>query len=108
MVEPDDVKARRVIAQFLARNSRKRAKRLGLEHTIRWTDLEIPTHCPITGLEMQRNIAVQNDNSYTLDRVDSSKGYIPGNVKVISLRANRAKSDLTVDQLRKLIQYIEG
>jgi hypothetical protein len=96
------------VAQFLARNSRKRAKRLGIPHSISWEDIEIPSHCPITGQELVRNLGQQQDNSYTLDRVDASKGYVPGNVKVLSLRANRAKSDLTIDQLEKLIKYMKG
>lgn len=96
------------VAQFLARNSKKRAKRLGIEHSISWQDIEIPTHCPITGLKLTRNIGQQEANSYTLDRVDATKGYVPGNVKVLSWRANRAKSDLTIDQLKKLIKYIRG
>jgi hypothetical protein len=40
--------------------------------------------------------------SPTLDRIDNSKGYIVGNVWVISMRANRLKSDATVDELMML------
>lgn len=101
-------KAHRQIAQFLARNSRKRAKRENVEHSISWQDIEVPDHCPITGLELAQNIGVHRDNSYTLDRVDPSQGYVKGNVRVLSWRANKAKADLTVEQLEKLLKYMKG
>jgi hypothetical protein len=44
----------------------------------------------------------------SLDRVDNTKGYIPGNVRVISRKANIMKADLTVDLLEKLINYIKN
>lgn len=98
----------RVVAQFLVRNARKRAKRMGIECTLQWTDIEIPERCPITDVKLKRNLGVQGPDSYTLDRINPFEGYVPGNVKVISLKANRAKADLTVPELRKLIDYIQN
>lgn len=40
------------------------------------------------------------DNSPSLDRIDPTKGYVPGNVQVVSFLANRAKSNLSDAQLR--------
>ena len=39
------------------------------------------------------------DNSPSLDRIDSSKGYTPDNVWVISRRANIIKHDATLEEL---------
>lgn len=44
----------------------------------------------------------------SLDRVDNNLGYIPGNIRVISRKANLLKSSLTLDVLEKLIQYIKS
>ncbi len=44
----------------------------------------------------------------TLDRIIPSRGYVRGNIAVISFRANFLKRDATLDELRKIIRYIEG
>lgn len=103
-----DQATKRKVAQFLARNSRKRAKREGIEHTISWRDIDVPESCPITGLQLAQNIGVHRNNSYTLDRVDPSLGYVKGNVRVLSWLANKAKSDLTIEQLERLLLYMKG
>lgn len=38
---------------------------------------------------------------------DNNRGYVPGNIRVISNRANLLKSDATVEELRKVIDYME-
>lgn len=42
-----------------------------------------------------------------LDRLVPSKGYVKGNVRWISRRANRIKSDATIDELKKILKYME-
>lgn len=45
-------------------------------------------------------------SSPTLDRRDNTKGYIKGNIAVISHKANACKSDLTKEQIRSLWRYV--
>lgn len=47
------------------------------------------------------------DNVPTLDRIDSSKGYIKGNIQVICFKANRLKNNSTIEELKKIISYME-
>lgn len=42
----------------------------------------------------------------SLDRIDSSKGYIKGNVQFVSLMANLAKSNMTDDQMVKFCKAV--
>lgn len=67
-----------------------------------WTDT-----CPITGVKFERHVKWQ-DNSPALDRIKPEKGYIKGNVVYISARANRIKYDATVEELRRIADWLEG
>lgn len=81
--------------------SKKRARREGLEHSISLEDIKIPSHCPYFGFEITRiwgQGRVRTNAS--LDRIDSSKGYIPGNIQVISHLANTMKQDVSIEQLK--------
>lgn len=94
--------------------ARKRAKQNELECTITVDDIVIPDICPALGFKLEARIGAgrQNrediGNSPSLDRIDNSKGYIPGNVAVISLRANMIKTDATAAELKAVAAYIEA
>lgn len=47
-------------------------------------------------------------DSPTLDRLDNTKGYVRGNVIVVSYRANRLKSDATIYELRRLAEFYDN
>lgn len=80
-----------------------RAKRRGLEFGIAATDLAMPTHCPLLGITLVYQAdRRRQDGSASLDRIDSKKGYVPGNCWIISWRANQLKSDGTPQELRRI------
>ena len=56
----------------------------------------------------KKNSGNSKSNSPTLDRIDNNKGYVKGNVKVISHRANSLKSSGTILEFTKIIEYIES
>ncbi len=90
-------------------HARYRAKKSGIPFDITVDDITWPTHCPVLGLELDYvNSKRAQDNAATLDRIDNSKGYVKGNVYVISWRANALKTDATVDELQRVIEYIEN
>ena len=83
--------------------SKRRARKKGFEHTIDYTDIHVPTHCPLLGIPLFRSIGKGAcDNSPSLDRIDSSKGYTPDNIRVISNKANSIKSNATLEELERI------
>ncbi len=69
-------------------------------------DIDIPERCPILGIPLARGTQKQNDRSPSIDRIDNTKGYVPGNVQVISLKANRMKNDATDTELLLFADWI--
>lgn len=67
----------------------------------------IPENCPVFGTPIHLGNKKLSDSSPTLDRFVPEKGYIKGNVFVISYRANRLKSDMTKEELKHLLKYMQ-
>jgi hypothetical protein len=78
---------------FMLSNARHRAKERGQPCTISEKDIVIPAVCPLLGLALETQLGVLAHNSPSLDRIDPALGYVPGNVWVISHRANSMKND---------------
>lgn len=89
--------------------AKSRAKKRGIEFNITKEDIFIPTHCPILGIELQMNQgsgAGGKKNSYSLDRIDPTKGYIKGNIQVISNLANTMKSYANPEELIAFAEWV--
>lgn len=96
-------------ANYLLKSARSRAKKLKIDFSISLSDMpDIGTHCPALGIKYIFETSMETkDFSPSLDRIDSTKGYIPGNIQVISWRANRLKSNSCLEELEKLVQYLK-
>ena len=75
-----------------------------IEHTIKLKDIDLPKTCKYLGVEIDYRQASERGtrracNGPSIDRIDNSKGYIPGNIQTISDLANRMKQEATIDQL---------
>ena len=89
-------------------SARFRASKSGLEFSITVDDFSIPERCPVFGMVLNYGVGRQAPNSPSLDRVDSKLGYVPGNVRVISHRANTLKGDATAGELEALASYVKS
>lgn len=89
------------IRGYMIRNVKFSAKRRNIEFNLDFTDFELPKYCPILNVELDYKLeGNSNDfNHASLDRIDNSKGYIKGNVLVMSRLANIMKNEATFDQL---------
>jgi len=94
----------RNFAGYLVSNARIRARRLNLPCTITVDDIVIPPICPVLGIPM----AQDGVGTPSLDRLVADRGYVPGNVIVVSLRANRLRNNASVEELRAIVSFYEG
>jgi hypothetical protein len=89
---------------FMLYSARQRARAKDWEFNLTIEDIQIPESCPVLGIILCRGDGKLTPTSPTLDRIDSSKGYIKGNVRVISHRANTIKSNATVKELELVLK----
>jgi len=99
-----DSRRARPTIHMLARVKR-RAKERGLAFDLVHADIHIPDTCPVLGIALSVSTGGASDNSPELDRIDNTKGYVKGNVLVVSRRANRIKNDATVQELEKIAAF---
>jgi hypothetical protein len=86
---------------WLLTSTKASAKKKGLEHNIELDDLKIPVLCPLLSIPLTFLLRESlKDSTACVDRIDNSKGYVKGNVWVISSLANRMKSRATLSELR--------
>ena len=93
------------------KNAKARATKYDLPFSITQDDFEIPTHCPVLGIELYHNYDGKRgsriDNSPTLDRIVPELGYVPGNVLIVSRKANLIKSNATVEEIGMVFAFYQ-
>lgn len=86
--------------------AKQRAKLVGVPFKLTALDVRIPHRCPILGIPLKRGERIHGDASPTLDRIVPKKGYVRGNVQVISALANRMKNNASPRHLRLFASWI--
>jgi hypothetical protein len=87
--------------------AKRRARVKELPFDLSPEDFEIPEFCPVFGIRLERNTRGDKracDNSPSLDRIQPWFGYVKGNVRVISWRANKLRCDATPKELEMLLE----
>lgn len=94
--------------KYLLWGARERAREGGYVCTITFDDIVIPEFCPLLGIKLQRGKGVggQIFSSPSLDKIRPELGYVPGNVWVISQRANTLKNNASLEELQMLVQNL--
>jgi len=83
------------------------AKKRNIPFTLTLTELNnltFPISCPILNIPLNSNNK-QSDNSYSIDRIDSDKGYEIDNIIVVSWKANRLKNNATAEEMQKISDF---
>ena len=103
---------RRYLAQnkrrVLMKNSRRRAKQKQIEHSIGPDDIIVNDDCPCCGTTMACSKGKYSSSSPSLDRIDSAKGYVPGNVQVICHGCNSLKGNGTAADHLMMYRFMMG
>lgn len=89
------------------RTAKVRAESYGVPFDITLKDLKYGDSCPVFGTKFEWGSQITNQTP-SLDRVIPEMGYVKGNVRVISMRANRLKNNASVEELEKVLEYMKG
>ena len=92
-------------------SAKRRALKDNIVFSITIEDVpDIPDICPITSIPIHtRNDGTKGpcDNSPSLDRIDNTLGYVKDNIRVISYKGNRWKSNMSIQDVENLLQYMK-
>lgn len=89
-------------------NLRASAKKRGIPFDLTTSDLDeigIPITCPVLGIPIHFNRGKVCDNSISIDRIDSTKGYTKDNIVIVSQRVNSLKSNASLDEMQKIVNF---
>lgn len=88
---------------------KSRAKKSGILFSLTPSNIKIPDRCPVLNMPLrwgwQHGGRGYRDDSPSIDRLDPELGYVPGNVVVVSHRANRLRSDAAVWELEAILEF---
>ena len=85
------------------------AKKRGIPFDLTWEDLErvgLPKYCKYLEVELNYGSDVLVPNSPSVNRIDSTKGYVKGNLEIISNMANSMLLNATPDQLKVFVKNV--
>lgn len=92
----------------LLNSAKKRIKKSKLEINIDINYIRsiwpLDNKCPILNEKFVFGKSIMSDNSATIDRIDNTKGYIKGNIRIISAKANTIKNKATLEELEFILQ----
>ena len=91
-------------AKQMFQSAKRRAKVSHVPFSLVVDDIKIPVYCPVSGEPL---VYGGGDNAPSLDRLVPARGYVPGNVVVISSRINRIKNDASPRLLRTIADWME-
>ena len=80
-------------------NVKQRVRLLKIPFNLTLEDIIIPEYCPILNVKLQRGTKKDYRYSPTVDRLDNNKGYIKGNIRIISKQAKKMKNNPTKEEL---------
>ena len=95
-------------------NFKKRAKAKNVPFDLKPQDIKEKLNnagkiWPVLVIKMQISKlgSKSNDLAPSIDRIDPKKGYVKGNMIVVSMRANRIKTDASPEEIKKVAYFYD-
>jgi hypothetical protein len=88
--------------------AKARAKKRNTSFTITKEDIIIPEFCPVLGIPLFKIGKKVGPNSPSLDCIIPELGYVPGNIVVMSFKANTMKSNASFEEIEQLYLYMKS
>ncbi len=87
--------------KVLLSSAKSRARKKSLSFDLEVGDIKIPEVCPVLGIFLEKDVGgIPGPASPSIDRINPALGYVEGNVRVISWRANNLRRDATAEELK--------
>lgn len=87
---------------------KSRAKKSNIPFNLEHRDIIIPPICPVLGIRLEINSGHSGENSPSVDRIVPELGYVKGNIKIISNKANSIKNNASIQDLEKVLEYVKS
>ncbi len=100
---------RRHPKKCIIKGAKSRALKRNIPFSITEDDIVLPKYCPVLGIELMSNIGTGSggrDNSYSIDRIIPELGYIPGNIQILSHKANSMKFNASPKELVMFAKWV--
>lgn len=102
-------RAKKNPAKRLFRGTQLRSQLKNLPFDLTIEDIVVPEYCPVLGIKLEFGLAGRgrSNSAPSVDRLIPEKGYVKGNIRVISMRANWLKSNGTLNEFAQIIDYMK-
>lgn len=84
---------------------KSKSKQLGLAFDLELSDLVVPEFCPALGIPLDGRDAA---HTWSVDRLIPLEGYVKGNIRIISMEANRIKNNASLEQLENIVKWLKS
>jgi len=91
---------------WIIRSKRGNKRRQRTELSVEYYKTLIVDTCPLLNVKLTySNFEGRTPDNYaTLDKIDPNRGYVEGNVQIVSFRANTLKSNATLEELKMIVK----
>lgn len=87
------------------------AKKRDIPFSLTTSDLDeigIPITCPVLGIPIYYHKGKVQDDSISIDRIDSNRGYVKDNIVIVSHRVNKLKSNASLEEMEKMVSFYKS